>query len=224
MCAIRTPPPFTTNRRRRGSASRELFTGFTPYTYAAYLIHWPIYKWGVFLRLNRVQSFGEFFAIDFGASRCEWGDEAEEAGDAPPLCYQEWPAYITAFSVTIVAAFLLTILVHRPFTKWWNRVTRGAPPRREQRSRRRRGPLREHSPSAGWTLVLFTPDRPHVYTEVFASPPGTAEQRGHERATGVAETPRAPPLSSSPRASRTGQRCASLPPGWWSVGVGYLEM
>ena len=101
--------------------SLEIFTGFTKYTYAAYLLHIPLIHWGQFAQVKGFQSWSDVFNYDYSANACAQPDEDNGLGrewkDVP------WPFYISAFCVTIVGAVLLTMFVHEPFQHVWNKHT-----------------------------------------------------------------------------------------------------
>ena len=149
--------------------SLEIFTGFTKYTYAAYLLHIPLIGWGQFARVKGFQRWLDVFNYDYGANTCYEPDDdqlddlfapnatnatSDEPDDDKPddlfgpkatnatsdepdddkldgLCAPNgrdwdavpWPFYISAFCVTLVGAVLLTMLVHEPFQRFWNKYT-----------------------------------------------------------------------------------------------------
>ena len=50
--------------------SLELFTGFTRYTYAAYMLHFPILAWGQYARVHGFDSWADIFNHKYGAASC----------------------------------------------------------------------------------------------------------------------------------------------------------
>ena len=117
--------------------SCELFAGFAPYTYAAYLIHVPVMHWHVFAVANGLDSIADALTIDFARAECEPVSEgffergAERENDDLPAselrCYGGSYSYVAGFTTSIVAAVLLVVLVDRPAKALIQRLVNGAP-------------------------------------------------------------------------------------------------
>ena len=110
-----------------------LFTGFTPFTYCAYLVHIPLFQWGAFIANEKIGSLGEVLRHDYTV--CAAGPDCGAGGPMPFF-------YIYHFTLAIVAAVLLTVLVHHPVGKLWNRLVAGGADARAAPAFRRAAPPR----------------------------------------------------------------------------------
>lgn len=104
--------------------SHEFFTSFVPYTYAAYILHFPFYYYANFIRANHIKNYGEFFATLFGdndKNRIEYSED-DVLNFRGPRCGMPWGAHVLVFCITIIGAQVSTILFHKPMTKLLTRT------------------------------------------------------------------------------------------------------
>lgn len=99
--------------------SSELFTAFVPFTYAAYILHFPFYYYMVWINDNRIDSYEMFVNYLFtnqgkrtdGFTSRGWDGSGDKCG-------LPWGAHIMVFCLTLVAALVVTVLVHKPASKF----------------------------------------------------------------------------------------------------------
>ena len=130
--------------------THPLFLGFVPYTFAAYIIHFPVLLFAQFVRIEGINSLRGLFRRVYRHKNCyesDWvwrarGDHLEDdeeasredkeaaeiyaALDDDPAagehCFLPWESHTTLTCVVIVAAILMQHLVHEPGVRLLHRA------------------------------------------------------------------------------------------------------
>lgn len=104
--------------------SHEIFTSFVPFTYGAYILHFPLYYWMNFIRRNQIQGYGELVTTTFSES------EKRRVGYSVDKylnfhgskCGMPWGAHVLVFCASLLGSQIATILIHKPMTKFFART------------------------------------------------------------------------------------------------------
>ena len=123
--------------------THPLFLGFVPYTFAAYIIHFPVLLFAQFVRIEGINSLRGLFRRVYRHKNCyesDWinrargdleteDDEAaaiyESLDDDPAAgehCFLPWESHTTLTCVVIVAAILMQHLIHEPGVRLLHRM------------------------------------------------------------------------------------------------------
>jgi len=130
--------------------THPLFLGFVPYTFAAYIIHFPVLLFAQFVRIEGITSLKELFRRVYRHDTCyesDWvwrarGDHLEDDEEASredkeaaeiyatldddpaagEHCFLPWESHTTLTCVVIVAAILMQHLVHEPGVRLLHRA------------------------------------------------------------------------------------------------------
>ena len=130
--------------------THPLFLGFVPYTFAAYIIHFPVLLFAQFVRIEGINSLRGLFRRVYRHKNCyesDWvwrargdhleddeeaSDEDQEAAEiyaaldddpaAGEHCFLPWESHTTLTCVVIVAAILMQHLVHEPGVRLLHRA------------------------------------------------------------------------------------------------------
>merc|ERR550514_1093926 len=123
--------------------THPLFLGFVPYTFAAYIIHFPVLLFAQFVRIEGITSLKELFRRVYRHDECyesDWvwrarGDYETEDDEAAAIyaaldddpaagehCFLPWESHTTLTCVVIVAAILMQHLVHEPGVRLLHRA------------------------------------------------------------------------------------------------------
>jgi hypothetical protein len=123
--------------------THPLFLGFVPYTFAAYIIHFPVLLFAQFVRIEGINSLRGLFRRVYRHKNCyesDWvwrarGDIETEDDEAAAIyaaldddpaagehCFLPWESHTTLTCVVIVAAILMQHLVHEPGVRLLHRA------------------------------------------------------------------------------------------------------
>ena len=123
--------------------THPLFLGFVPYTFAAYIIHFPVLLFAQFVRIEGINSLRGLFRRVYRHKNCyesDWvnrarGDLETEDDEAAAIyaaldddpaadkhCFLPWESHTTLTCVVIVAAILMQHLVHEPGVRLLHRA------------------------------------------------------------------------------------------------------